>query len=463
MKYNYIEPLGPFRRAVRFRLTEGLRKGGFMSFSAVQAGYAGEACRYAQTKTQTQAVRGSNFDHVGKYVEEQDAGQVIGQVSVFFEEEGKRCEMQARYAPDSTADNPIVRVTVKEGNEWVSYDVNVFEVDPRNASQLEIFALMSYADDQGISQSGSMGSYQQLRMYADNAQQNGYWEGNRKLEDFVGNKQNWMQMMEQMYKDYADSGIYSQFVSCCNVHTTLQRFQLRTVDISRLEMVNISEKAGSSYSFPALPDGVFKAFLETIADASDDGMSTEVRTRLLNHLLGRIRMKQNETGGECTLELVIQVVRDALEGLDYSLTPELKQSKELSQELDMMRSFYQSCLNKLQDLKESSVEEVEHEEFEAEGEEIDAWESFVKILEQIYRSMLRGEEPSYQIGAQSFTEKEWDRFLEKFDAIEEKIRELVRERLEKQKEKAEEQQENDEKLSEELLELLFEDRDKKDQ
>ena len=430
-----------------------------MSFNAVQAEYAGEAYRYTQAKTQTQAVRGSSFDRVGKCMEERNVNPVIGQASIFFGEYGKRYEMQAQYAPHSTTDNPIVRVTVKNGNELVSYDVNVFEVDPRNASQLEIFALMSYADDQGISRTGSVGSYQQLRMYADNAQQNGYWEGNKSLEDFVESKQNWMQIMEQMYNDYADSGIYSQFVSCCNVHTTLQWFQLRTVDFSQLEMVDMSGQASYTYSFPSLPDGVFNVFLETMAEAMNGGMSTEMSGRLLNHLLGRIQMMQKETGGECTLDLVMQVVRDALEGLDYSLTPELARSKNLKQELDMMRSFYQSCLNKLEDLKDGSVDKVE-QALETEEEEFDAWESFVKILEEIYHSMLRGEEPSFQIGSQSFSEKEWDRFLERFDVMEEKIRELVKERIERRKETAEEQQTDDKKLSEELLELLFEDRDK---
>ena len=434
-----------------------------MSFSAVQAGYTGETYRYTQTKTQTQAVRGSSFDRVVKCTEEQNSNQVIGQTSVFFKEEGMRYEMQAQYAPHSTADDPIVRVNVKEGNEWVSYDVKVFEVDPQNASQLEIFALMSYADDQDISRTGSKGSYQQLRMFADNAQQNGYWEGNGSFKDFVGNKQNWTHMMRQMCNDYSDSGIYSQSTSCSKVHFTLQWFELRTMDISQFELVNMSEKAFSSYSFPSLPDGVFKAFLETDV-AMGDRMPREMSTQLINHFFGQVQMMQKETGGECTLEMVIQIVKDALAGLDYPLTPELKQSKELKEELDMLRSFYESFLNKLETLKEDGVEKVEHEELEEEDEEFDAWESFMKILEQIYQSVLRGEnEPSYRIGAQSFTEKEWDRFLEKFDILEEEIRRLVKERIEKQNEKAQEQQEYDEKVSEEMIDLLFEDRDKRDE
>lgn len=431
-----------------------------MSFSAVQAEYAGETYRYTQTATQTQAVRGSSFGRVGKYLKGQNVSPVIGQANIFFGEEGKRYEMQAQYAPDSTADDPIVRVTVKDGNAWTSYDVKVFEVDPRNCSQLEIFALMSYADDQSISRTGSMGSYQQLRMYADNAQQNGYWEGNGSLEDFVGNKQNWTRMMEQMYNDYADSGIYSQFVSCCNVHETLQWFQMRTVDLSQLEMVDMSDQVSYTYSFPSLPDGVMKAFLEAMSDATNGGMSTEMSDRLLNRLLGRVQAMQKETGGECSLDMVIRVVKKAMDELDYSLTPELEQSKDLKQELDSMRSFYQSCLNKLEILKTDSVKEAAPEETET--EESDTWETFVKILEEIYHSMLRGEEPSFQIGAQSLTEKEWDRFLSKFDALEEKVRELVKERIEKQKETVEKQQEDDKRLTEELLDRLFEDRDKKD-
>lgn len=50
--------------------------------------------------------------------------------------------------------------------------------------------------------------------------------------------------------------------------------------------------------------------------------------------------------------------------------------------------------------------------------------------------MLRREDPSFQIGFQSFSEKDWDRFLKKFDVLEKKIRELVKERIERQKKKS---------------------------
>ena len=41
-------------------------------------------------------------------------------------------------------------------------------------------------------------------------------------------------------------------------------------------------------------------------------------------------------------------------------------------------------------------------------------------------------EPSFQIGGQSFTQKEWDKLLKQFDAIEEAIRKEQKERLDKE-------------------------------
>lgn len=53
-------------------------------------------------------------------------------------------------------------------------------------------------------------------------------------------------------------------------------------------------------------------------------------------------------------------------------------------------------------------------------------------IEEMYEKLQNGDvEQSFQIGAQSFTLKEWDRFLEKFDNIEDAIREMIEKELEK--------------------------------
>lgn len=63
-------------------------------------------------------------------------------------------------------------------------------------------------------------------------------------------------------------------------------------------------------------------------------------------------------------------------------------------------------------------------------------EDYQKILhekiQEMFKKIQNGEtEPSYQIGALSFTEKEWDIFLEKFDSLQDAIKKLVKAEQEK--------------------------------
>ncbi|MDE7298772.1 MAG: hypothetical protein K2N94_08070, partial [Lachnospiraceae bacterium] len=49
-------------------------------------------------------------------------------------------------------------------------------------------------------------------------------------------------------------------------------------------------------------------------------------------------------------------------------------------------------------------------------------------IEELSEKFRKGEtKPSYRIGAQSFTEREWDELLAKFDALQETIRSEMRE------------------------------------
>lgn len=56
--------------------------------------------------------------------------------------------------------------------------------------------------------------------------------------------------------------------------------------------------------------------------------------------------------------------------------------------------------------------------------------------EEILEKLRNGEtEVSYQIGAESYTEKEWDKILKKFDDIQEDVRRKMEERFRKMEEK----------------------------
>lgn len=75
----------------------------------------------------------------------------------------------AMYAFSSTEQNPVVKVG--------DYEVRVKEVDPHNATKMEMFALMSYLDDQGVTDNQGMKSFNKMTAYASQAEYNGYCSG----------------------------------------------------------------------------------------------------------------------------------------------------------------------------------------------------------------------------------------------------------------------------------------------
>lgn len=73
-------------------------------------------------------------------------------------------------------------------------------------------------------------------------------------------------------------------------------------------------------------------------------------------------------------------------------------------------------------------------------ESLSTEEMMQKIREkmaEIFEKVKKGEtEQSFQIGASSFTLKEWEKFIEKFDKSEEEIKKLIKEAREMQKKAA---------------------------
>ena len=75
----------------------------------------------------------------------------------------------AMYADSSTEQDPIVKVG--------DYEVRVKDVDPNNATKMEMFALMSYMDDKGLTNNQGIKSFNKMTAYATQAEYNGYCRG----------------------------------------------------------------------------------------------------------------------------------------------------------------------------------------------------------------------------------------------------------------------------------------------
>lgn len=86
-------------------------------------------------------------------------------------------------------------------------------------------------------------------------------------------------------------------------------------------------------------------------------------------------------------------------------------------------------------------------------------------IEYLAEKIKNGDtEVSYQIGASSFTEREWNIIIEKYDDIQEELKVMMREEQKKREDKKvleEKIEDENEKIKlEEMIELLLENRDK---
>ncbi len=113
-------------------------------------------------------------------------------------------------AEDYSEENPVIKVNVTRQGKTEEYRININEVNPRNASEIEMFALCNYADAKGIGTGGTFGSWQTLNYYRDNASHNGYFELANGIDSFKSVKQDWMKMVRLMMKDYMDAGLFKQ-------------------------------------------------------------------------------------------------------------------------------------------------------------------------------------------------------------------------------------------------------------
>ena len=134
-----------------------------MAVGGVGAAYSWQSDAYRRTQTADKEFF-AGITETSEKTEKKSSGKVIGLTTIPYENSNLSYGLTARYAADSTEENPIIQVTSNYGGKTVSYNVNIKEVNPENASQLEMFALCSYADDKGLGKGGTFGSYHKLKL-----------------------------------------------------------------------------------------------------------------------------------------------------------------------------------------------------------------------------------------------------------------------------------------------------------
>lgn len=160
-----------------------------------------------------------------KKVDDVSDGAVLG-IACIKDSNGKQSYgMAARYADGSTSKNPVVQVSLrKSGNDVEYYDIDINSINPSNATELEMFALCSYADDQKIGTNGTFGTWQTLKYYNENAITNGNVVDTNTVEAFDSVKKDWVGMCSQMMKEYFNAGIFKQYKDGMSLMNTFSEF-----------------------------------------------------------------------------------------------------------------------------------------------------------------------------------------------------------------------------------------------
>ena len=118
----------------------------------------------------------------------------------------------ASYADDYSETNPLIKVRVETPHGVEEHHINVKEVDPRNATEIEMFALCSYADATGQGTGSASGSWQTLMYHISYAGHNDYSGMPNSLEECNTVRRNWVETVSSVVDDYMNGGLYRQAI-----------------------------------------------------------------------------------------------------------------------------------------------------------------------------------------------------------------------------------------------------------
>lgn len=110
---------------------------------------------------------------------------------------------------ESTPDRPIIQVTSNYNGKREFFNIDISKVDPRNATEMEMFALCSYADAIGKGSSDSLGSYHTMNISAVLAKYNNYTgelnDDPPSWEQFTEKKIDWTEIGKYTVDVFKDS------------------------------------------------------------------------------------------------------------------------------------------------------------------------------------------------------------------------------------------------------------------
>lgn len=375
-----------------------------MGIYGVSSYYAGDYAIQNQNRSVGRNSSVSNNETIGNATslsESSDNGKRIGITTV------GNIGYIAMYADSSTEQDPIVKVG--------DYEVRVKDVNPNNATKMEMFALMSYMDDKGLTNNQGMKSFNKMTAYSAQAEYNGYCSGISDESAAWTVERDWIGILGSAKETFlGNSQTYEQGLECQKLMGNLQKWnQVR------------------SYSDTDAIDNIQNIAQMIPIQSGEEGVA-----RLEHGLKKIVRTVDPEDGKEyVTYFTKHSICCKWMEG-DNEVSWTMDITEEQYALIDKYFDGYNSG-NKEEQLWYSGDEfsMVSSKEYWLgffEGAEVsdeNYMEAIREQIEEMQEKIENGEiNETFQIGNQTFTVEEWNEFLEKFDSIQEILEALMKER-----------------------------------
>ena len=199
--------------------------------------------------------------------------------------------MTAAYSQKSTSDNPLIEVGITfPGGVKETYEVAINEIDPSNATELEMFALCNYNDALGKKEVAStFGSWHVLKNNGRNAEYIGDFSMAHSVEEFTTIRQDWNAMVGAMKENHMGAGVFKQAL---DAEKLLEMFkEYMDAMYERIQSGNIAEPSvqigGASYT-----QEEWDKMLENFDDIEED-LREEMRKE---HEKRRVEQLEKEQG-----------------------------------------------------------------------------------------------------------------------------------------------------------------------
>lgn len=153
--------------------------------------------------------------------------KVLGLTMISDKESGLTYGMSAQYAQSTTEENPVVDLISNYGNERSIYEIKINDINPKNATMQEMFALCCHADERGICERGDFGTFHAMKQYMVNASTNGVCCRVKGYQNFLTVKLDWDKIINFMKDEFLNAGIYHQYYDCLRQMDMLDYFYTR--------------------------------------------------------------------------------------------------------------------------------------------------------------------------------------------------------------------------------------------